>query len=297
MVEAMNGSPRFPWLRAYTDAAISSWLALRGALSPSGGRCVAALQAASSREIRAGLQATSMLETSLGGVSALLGDLQASGVAVESGSRAQLLSSALLEGRLQQQLVVSLWLPLLSPHGDALLAALGPAFSFRFAPTPPASEFGGAWCFDWRPDDTHPALRKWLRHRATLDSRFAEGATGAALCPVDGGLANPTLTPTPTPTPTLTLARCGPLPRRWRRIRARGDASRAAARRRSRGDEIGLARLERVTLDRGRRGAARAAAARAARAAAAAAAARAAGAHRALRDRRRRRREATGPRR
>ena len=33
-----------------------------------------------------------MLETSLGGVSALLGD-QASGVAVESGSRAQLLSS------------------------------------------------------------------------------------------------------------------------------------------------------------------------------------------------------------
>ena len=103
MVEAMNGSPRFPWLRAYTDVATSSWLALRGALSPSGGRRVAALQAASPREIRAGLQATSMLETSLGGVSALLGDLQASGVAVESGSRAQLLSSALLEGRLQQQ--------------------------------------------------------------------------------------------------------------------------------------------------------------------------------------------------
>ena len=175
----MNGSPRFPWLRAYTDVATSSWLALRGALSPSGGRCVAALQAASSREIRAGLQATSMLETSLGGVSALLGDLQASGVAVESGSRAQLLSSALLEGRLQQQLVVSLWLPLMSPYGDALLAALGPAFAFRFAPTPRGSDFGGAWCFDWRPDDTHPALRKWLRHRATLDSRFAEGATGA----------------------------------------------------------------------------------------------------------------------
>jgi hypothetical protein len=175
----MNGSPRFPWLRAYTGAATSSWLALRGALSPSGGRRVAALQAASSREIRAGLQATSMLETSLGGVSALLGDLQASGVAVESGSRAQLLSSALLEGRLQQQLVVSLWLPLVSPYGDALLAALGPAFAFRFAPTPRGSDFGGAWCFDWRPDDTHPALRTWLRHRATLDSRFAEGATGA----------------------------------------------------------------------------------------------------------------------
>ena len=100
-------------------------------------------------------------------------------MAVESGSRAQLLSSALLEGRLQQQLVVSLWLPLMSPYGDALLAALGPAFAFRFAPTPRGSDFGGAWCFDWRPDDTHPALRKWLRHRATLDSRFAEGATGA----------------------------------------------------------------------------------------------------------------------
>ena len=57
MVEAMNGSPRFPWLRAYTDVATSSWLALRGALSPSGGRRVAALQAASPREIRAGLQA------------------------------------------------------------------------------------------------------------------------------------------------------------------------------------------------------------------------------------------------
>ena len=86
----------------------------------------------------------------------------------------------------QQQLVVPLWLPLLSPHGDALLTALGP--SFRFTRTPPASEFDGDWCFDWRPDDTHPALRAWLRHRVTLDSRFTQGATGVGLCPVDGGV-------------------------------------------------------------------------------------------------------------
>lgn len=76
----MKGSPRFPWLRAYTDAVISSVLALRGALSPSGGRTVAALQAASPREIHAGLQATSMLGSGLGGVSALLGDLQAADI-------------------------------------------------------------------------------------------------------------------------------------------------------------------------------------------------------------------------
>ena len=118
-----------------------------------------------------------MLESGFGGVTALLGDLQASSVAVDSVSRCTLLAAALLEGDLQRLLVLSLWLPLLSPHGEALLDALGP--SLTFARAPGGSSFGEVWCFDWRGAETHPALTAWLRHRATFDERF-DGKGGAA---------------------------------------------------------------------------------------------------------------------
>ena len=61
------------------------------------GRVVPALQSATALEVRAGLQAASMLESGFGGVTALLGDLQASSVAVDSVSRCTLLAAALLE--------------------------------------------------------------------------------------------------------------------------------------------------------------------------------------------------------
>ena len=55
-----------------------------------------------------------------------------------------------------QQLALNIWLPLLSPHGEALTELLGP--SLKFAETPPESGFNGAWCFDWRGPQTHPIL-------------------------------------------------------------------------------------------------------------------------------------------
>ena len=185
VVAAMQGAPRFAWLGAYSNAASSSLIALGGAVTGKG-RVVPALQSATALEVRAGLQAASMLESGFGGVTALLGDLQASSVAVDSVSRCTLLAAALLEGDLQRLLVLSLWLPLLSPHGEALLDALGP--SLTFARAPGGSSFGEVWCFDWRGAETHPALTAWLRHRATFDERFDGKGGAAGLCPVDVGV-------------------------------------------------------------------------------------------------------------
>ena len=107
-------------------------------------------------------------------------------VAVDSVSRCTLLAAALLEGDLQRLLVLSLWLPLLSPHGEALLDALGP--SLTFARAPGGSSFGEVWCFDWRGPETHPILLAWMRHHAQMDPRFDSSGEDAGLCPVDVGV-------------------------------------------------------------------------------------------------------------
>ena len=128
-----------------------------------------------------------LIEASVGGVSALLQDLRASGVQVGPASRCMLLSTAMLEGWVQQQLALHVWLPLLAPRGDALLELLGP--SLRLVETPTGSGFKGAWCFDWRaPETTHPILIAWMRLRGQIDPRFAPTAADAGLCPVDVGV-------------------------------------------------------------------------------------------------------------
>ena len=179
LVDAMCGAPRFGWLRRYADSTAASWGALGGALT--GGRRAPALARASAAELRAALQALNMLESSVGGVSALLWDLRATEVLLDAPTRSMLLSSALLEGWLQQQVACTVWLPLLSPQGDAVAGELGA--SLRFVRTPGDSGFKNAWCFQWGGADVHPVLRAWTAHRTRTDGRFAHG-----LCPIDVGV-------------------------------------------------------------------------------------------------------------
>ena len=127
-----------------------------------------------------------MLDSGTAGVSVLLLDLRASGVTVGSAARCMLLSTAFQEGWVQQQLALNIWLPLLSPYGDELIDCLGP--SLRFVPTPAASGFKGAWCFDWRDPSTPPVLREWMRHRALTDARFDARSEFSGLCPADLGV-------------------------------------------------------------------------------------------------------------
>jgi hypothetical protein len=186
LVAGMSATPRLRWLRSYADAPVSSVLALAGTLGGTG-RSLPALQNATPAEVQAALQALAMIEASVGGVSALLQDLRASGVPVGPASRCMLLSTAMLEGWVQQQLALHVWLPLLAPRGDALLELLGP--SLRLVETPTGSGFKGAWCFDWRaPETTHPILIAWMKLRGQTDPRFAPTAADAGLCPVDVGV-------------------------------------------------------------------------------------------------------------
>jgi hypothetical protein len=190
LINSMASTPKLRWLRKYNDAPVSSVLALAGALGIGGeGRDTPALYAASEAEIHAGLQALVMSDSaSAGGVSAMLQDLRASGVAVSSRSRIMLLSTAMLEGWVQQQLAINVWLPLLSPLGEELGDVLGSSGSLRFVETPSASGFKGAFCFDWRGPDVHPVLREWMRARARTDPRFDSSSPFSGLCPVDIGV-------------------------------------------------------------------------------------------------------------
>ena len=185
VTDAMTAAPAFSWLGPYADPAAGALLAVGGAF---GARRIfgpanrKALAATSAVERRAALGALNLLSQSVGSVTALLQDLAASGLGVDTQTRTMLLGSAMLEGRVQQQVALSVWLPLLSPHGDALLEALGDS-SLRLVHTPSSSGFKGGWCFEWGGPDVHPALRAWMQHRAATDKRASSG-----LCPVDVGV-------------------------------------------------------------------------------------------------------------
>ena len=105
LVRGMSQAPRLRWMVAYSIAPVSSMLAIAGALGIGGdGRSVPALRSASEEEVHVALQALVMLESGAGGVSAMLQDLRASGVEVGSATRCMLLSTAMLEGWVQQKL-------------------------------------------------------------------------------------------------------------------------------------------------------------------------------------------------
>jgi len=188
LVLSMAESSRFRWLRRYADEASANLLALSGALRGQGRR-VEALADATPLEVRTGLQAISMSTASVGAVSALLQDLRASDVPIDTPTRCMLLTGACLEGWTQQQVAMTVWLPLLSPQGEALLDEMRD--SLRFVRTPSGSRFYNNWCFDWRQPHAHPLLWAWLSFRARTDPRFRadddEGASG--LCPVDIGVS------------------------------------------------------------------------------------------------------------
>ena len=188
LVAGMSSSERMRWMRYYSDSFAGSFLAVTGALGIGGneGRTVPALARASESEIHTALSALAMLESGVGGVTSMLQDLKANNVEVTSATRCMLLSTAMLEGWVQQQLALNVWLPLLSPHGEALEELLRP--SLIFVQTPPESGFKGAYCFDWRAPTTHPVLVEWMKLRALTDTRFDSSSPYCGLCPVDLGV-------------------------------------------------------------------------------------------------------------
>lgn len=187
LVRGMGTNPRLKWINKYSDGVTGSFLAVAGALGIGGdGRDVPALREATDPEIHTGLTALSMLDVGAGSATSLLQDLRTSGVPVGSATRCMLLASSMQEGWVQQQLALNVWLPLLSPHGEALEEQLRP--SLNLVPTPAESGFKGAYCFDWRAPTTHPVLVEWMRLRALSDPRFDGSSPHRGLCPVDLGV-------------------------------------------------------------------------------------------------------------
>ena len=94
-----------------------------------------------------------------------------------------LLSTAMLEGWVQQSSPLNIWLPLLSPQGEALAEELVATGSFSFVETPQNSGFKGAYCFDWRgPNTTRRAPRSWPASGGRSQIRVRLSAH-SGLCP------------------------------------------------------------------------------------------------------------------